>query len=79
MKTVSLKLPEDLDARLESAARRRSWSKSEVVRRALARFLPSDERSAGPSFADQAASVIGCLEGPEDLSSNPRHLRGYGR
>lgn len=79
MKTVSLKLPEDLDARLERTARRRSWSKSEVVRRALTRFLPSDEGSSGPSFAEQAASFIGCLEGPEDLSSNPRHLRGYGR
>jgi Arc/MetJ-type ribon-helix-helix transcriptional regulator len=79
MKTVSLKLPEDLDARLESTARRRSWSKSEVVRRALTRFLPSDERSAGPSFADKAASLVGCVEGPEDLSSNPQRLRGYGR
>ena len=79
MKTVSLKLPDDLDGRLQAAARRRNWSKSEIVRRALTRFLPAEEVAGGPSFAERAAAFSGCLAGAPDLSSNPRHLRGYGK
>ena len=80
MKTLSLKLPEDLDGRLQAAASRRNWSKSEVVRKALMQFLPAEESAGGrPSFAEQAGSLVGCLDGASDLSSNPRHLSGYGK
>jgi len=78
MKTVSLKLPDDLDSRLERAARGRGSSKSALVRKALIRFLPADGSPGGPSFLDRAGRLVGCVDGPADLSSNPRHLRGYG-
>lgn len=77
MKTVSLKLPDDLDARIEIAARKRGWTKSEVVRKAVSRYLPAG-KSSGASFLELAGERIGCVEGPEDLSTDPRHLRGYG-
>jgi metal-responsive CopG/Arc/MetJ family transcriptional regulator len=79
MKTVSLTLPNDLNARLESAAKRRNSSKSEVVREALLRFLAGEEGQAVSSFVQQATLLIGCVEGPADLASNPKHLRGYGQ
>ena len=78
MKNVSLKLPEVLDARLQKAARTRGWTKSEVVRRAVARYLPAEEPQDKSSFLARAGDLIGCVDGPADLSLNPRHLHGYG-
>lgn len=78
MRTVSLKLPDDLDARLESAAKGRGSSKSEVVRKALLRFLPRPGGKTAASFLERAGTLVGCVEGPTDLSTDPRHLRGYG-
>jgi hypothetical protein len=80
MAVISLKLPEDLDARLSEQAQRRHLSKSELVRRALTAFLQAPENpTAPPSAADLVADLVGCCEGgPADLSSNPAHLAGFG-
>ena len=78
MKTVSLKLPEDLETRIQRAARTRGWTKSEVVRRAVDRYLPMEEPRDKASFLARAGELVGCVDGPLDLSENPHHLRGYG-
>jgi predicted transcriptional regulator len=78
MKTLTVKLPTALDRRLARAARRREAAKSDLVRRALVRYLGEDEPADG-SFAEQAADLAGSLAGAADLSTSPRHLRGYGR
>ena len=76
MKTISVKLPEAL-ARwldLESAARHRS--RSDIVREALERR----RQAAGePTAADVLADLAGTIDGPRDLSTNPRHLDWLGR
>jgi hypothetical protein len=76
MKTISLKLPDELCKKLERAARKRSQSKSEVVRAALTQFL---ERDQPISVLDLAGDLVGCIEGPVDLSTNPKYMEGYGR
>jgi hypothetical protein len=39
----------------------------------------STETSPGQiSFVQAAQQYLGCAEGPEDLSTNPRHMEGYG-
>lgn len=38
-----------------------------------------DEEPARPSFLSLAGDFAGCVEGPADLSSNPEHLRGFGK
>jgi predicted transcriptional regulator len=75
MKTVSLKLPPSLNVRLERAAKERGQSKSEVVRAALEQFL-SGERPM--SALELAGDLVGCAEGPGDLSANPEHMEGFG-
>jgi len=80
MKTISMKLPDDLDAELEARAERQGASKSSLVREALAEYLVDEEKTVRPaSFLDQAADLAGCVDGPADLSVNPDHLDGYGR
>jgi Arc/MetJ-type ribon-helix-helix transcriptional regulator len=83
MAVISLKLSEDLDARLTAQAQRRRLSKSELVRRALTAFLQSSEQGDGgpqpQSAADLLADLVGCCDdGPADLSSNPAHLSDFG-
>ena len=78
MKTFSLKIPDALDSELDAAAQKRGVSKSELVRRAVVRYLPGERPKRGASLLERAGDLVGCLEGPGDLSTNPRHLRGYG-
>jgi hypothetical protein len=79
MKTLSLKLPEAVAARLAAAARKQSQSKSAVVRAILDRCLTEDESAEKGSCLDLAADLAGCVAGPSDLSTQKRHLQGYGK
>ena len=79
MKTLSVKVPETLDARLAALARRRKTSRSQIVRQALTRYLSSQEPSSTDSFLDLARDLVGCGSGPPDLSTAKKHLTGYAR
>jgi len=75
--TVSLKVPAALEQRLARLAKSRGASRSEVIREALERFL--NEASAHPdSCLALASDLIGCVEGPKDLSHNKKLLEGFG-
>ena len=75
MRTVSFKLPEHLDDALSDLARRRKSSRSAVVREALEGLATGGRRSV-TSAVD---GLVKPLEGPTDLSINPKHLAGYGK
>ncbi len=79
MKTLSLKVPDDLDREIEELARRKGWSKSQLIRRAIAGYVPRGNRASRGSFLARAGDLIGCVSGPPDLSANPGHLKGFGR
>jgi hypothetical protein len=57
-KTISLKLPDEIDARLEAPARARGRTKSDLTREALTRFLESDGGS-GASCLDLVRDLVG--------------------
>lgn len=38
---------------------------------------PPPYRSALEAF--MAAGVIGCIDGPSDLTTNPKHMEGFGK
>ena len=79
MKTLSLKLPEAVAIRLAAVARKRSQSKSAVVRAILDERLTEDECAAEGSCLELAADLAGCIAGSRDLSTHQRHIRGYGK
>jgi len=79
MKSISLKLPRGLHARLEAVARKAGRSKSEVTRQAIEAFLEGQRGQAKGSCFDLAKDLAGCVEGPGDLSFNKRRLRGCGK
>jgi hypothetical protein len=73
-KTVIVRLTRTLDAKLTRVAKRRRMSRSEVIRAAL---MQLEEGEASP--LDSIADLVGCVKGPRDLSTNPRHMEGFGR
>jgi len=79
MKTFTMKVPESLDMKIASAARTRGVSKSAVAREALETFLERGEVSGHVSCFDLAKDLVGCVDGPQDLASNKKHMRGYGK
>ena len=79
MPIFSLKMPKDLETRLRAAARRRRTTRATVVRDALEAYLHRADGVAEGSFVDLAGDLVGCVEGPGDLSYDPKRLRGYGR
>ncbi|MGE0452391.1 MAG: ribbon-helix-helix protein, CopG family [Vicinamibacteria bacterium] len=72
MRTITLKLPDALAARVSAAARRRGVSASAMVRGALEDRLGSENRGRPGTCLDLAGDLAGVVEGPADLSSNRR-------
>jgi len=79
MKTLSLKLPEDMARILEDRARSTGTTKSEILREALAGYLAQGPPPGKGSFLALAGDLVGCLEGPGDLSYNKEYLEDYRR
>jgi hypothetical protein len=75
MKTITVKLPEPLAAWLSRRARKLGRPQSELVREALER---SRQRAGGDTCHEMFADTCGTIEGPPDLSTNPKHLTGLG-
>ena len=79
MKTVTIKLPATLDAKFAAiAARRGARSKSEVIREALDRFVATERAAQLGSLLEALQDFAGILEGPSDLSTNPKYLEDFG-
>ena len=77
---VTVRIPEILTAKLRSRSQAKGSTESEVIREALESYLgrASRERTAYDLAVD--AGIIGSVKSaPEDLSTNRRHLKGFGR
>jgi len=81
MTTLSIELPEPLAARLEAIAREQNLTRAEVAREAITAYLTAESVENGmrpQTFFEAAKDLIGSLEGPGDLSTNPAHMEGFG-
>ena len=78
MKSLSLKLPDALDAKLGSLAERRRSTKSELLREALEAGLVSGQRLPEVSCYDLSKHLCGCIEGRPDSATNEEYMRGFG-
>ena len=78
MKTLSLKLPDELAVRLRHAVHRKGRTQSELLRAAIERYLGDSHKAMQGSVFDLCVDLAGCVRGPADLSSNRKRLRGYG-
>ena len=76
MKTITIKVPESLEKRVVYEAQRQGISKSSLVREALASYLRKDGKRA--SALDLIRDIVCTVEGPADLSTNPKYLEDFG-
>ena len=84
MNSLTIKIPAGLDSALAKASLQAQLSKSELVRRAVTAYLVPGGTPEGsvqaPSALALAGDLVGCFAGgPTDLSSNLRHLDGFGQ
>lgn len=75
MRTVSSNVPESLEDELTELARARGSSRSAIVQEALQSVAKARRRSVTAT----AGSLVGSVEGSSYLSSDPKHLAGYGK
>ena len=80
MQTISLKLPEALLEQLETEARLKRMTKSQVVRESLEKALNQRPKVTANSCFDLARDLAGSVKGlPKDLATNPAYLDDFGR
>jgi lipopolysaccharide biosynthesis protein len=78
MKTLTIKVPDELFAEISRAAELRKVPKSEVVRERL-QARSTAAGSAGTSLWDRMEDLVISSDSlPKDLSANKKHLKGYG-
>ncbi len=79
MITISLKIPEELVARMDAVACAKRTSRSALLREALEEKLEVIASKSPPSLYDQSSDLCGKKSsGLEDLASNPKYLEGFG-
>ena len=84
---ITIEITPEQKRRIERLAEQRRLSPEAVVRAALDQELASASDDAGEeqadirpgSFLDGIEHLVGSVEGPSDLSTNPKHMEGYGR
>ena len=75
MQTLTLKLPDEMAARLNRRARDLNRTKSEIVRKALAAELNGEKPE---SLLDRAGDLVGKYASGRKDSSHKRHLKTFG-
>jgi metal-responsive CopG/Arc/MetJ family transcriptional regulator len=77
---ITVRVPAALGSNLRQRSREKGQTPSDLVRLALENYLGRED-SPGSAYAlADAAGLIGCVRrAPKDLSTNPRHLEGFGK
>ena len=78
MSTLTLKVPEVLNTQLNSYAKQKGLSKSEIVRIALLEYFSRDDTKFNGSFLELSKDLAGSIDAISDLSVNKEYLEGYG-
>jgi hypothetical protein len=78
MTTISLKVPDELLARMDAVARAKQSNRSALLREALEEKLKTFAIKNPPSLFERSSNLCGKgCSGLGDLASNPKHLEGF--
>jgi hypothetical protein len=78
MRTISLKLPDDLLLQLDAEAKARRITKSSLVRESLEKALRKQSPAEAVSCYDLARDLAGTVKGlPKDLAHSPKYMEGF--
>jgi metal-responsive CopG/Arc/MetJ family transcriptional regulator len=77
---ITVRVPQALTARLRTRSRAKGTTESELVREALETYLGKTNEARSAYDLAEAAGIIGAARNlPKDLSTNPRHMKGFGK
>ena len=77
---LSLRLPEPIRSNLESLVEITGRTESELVREAIEEYLIRHANLSNCFDVAEQAGLIGCVDsGSGDLSTNPKHMEGFGQ
>ena len=79
LKTLTVRVADELFAEISGAARARNMSKSEIVRERLTHKAAPAKRAKGSLWGRMEDLVIHSDSLPAELSANKAHLKNYGR
>lgn len=74
-KSLTVRLPLNVTNYLARAQKKQNRNASEIVRDALERLMQADNSG---SLWDRIADLVVETKGPSDLSTNKKHMRGFG-
>ena len=78
MTELRIKLPKKLAAKLDRLAKSERKPATAVVREAVEHRLMSKPNIDSGSAYDLVKHLVGTLEGPSDLATNPKYMKGFG-
>jgi predicted DNA-binding protein len=85
---ITIRIPQELGGRLRRRSRIKGQTESDLVREALETYLGHSNGERSAFELAEEAGLIGLLRPgrgapfrspPKDLSTNPRHFKGFGR
>ena len=77
---ITVRVPQALTARLRTRSRAKGTTESELVREALETYLGKTQEDRSAYDLAEAAGIIGVARKlPKDLSTNARHMKGFGK
>jgi hypothetical protein len=77
---LSLRLPESLRTGLETLVESTGRTESDLAREAIAEYLRRHGTLPTCYEIAEQAGFIGCIDsGVRDLSTNPKHMQGFGQ
>lgn len=75
-----MKVTPDQKRKIKRLAKKQGVSAKEAVMRLVEDALACEKIEApNGSFLSGIEDIVGSVEGPSDLSSNPKYLQGFGR
>jgi len=78
--TITCKIPDELNERLEAEATRAMLPKSALVREALKQSFKRPRQPRKKTAFDRVRDLCGIVkDGPSDMSTNPKYIDGFGK
>jgi predicted DNA-binding protein len=80
MRTISVKVSDELLARMDKEAKARRVTKSWLIRESLEKGLNGQSLAGAVSCYDLARDLAGTVKGmPKDLADNPKYMKSFGK